>query len=824
MRVPRPVWVSLGSFLLVATLAGCGGGGGDGTIDVNATGRVAVGAVGNATLDVYRLGEYGAPVLTTITSVGGTAAETGRFAFSLEDVPSDAVFLLVATGGQAYDLNEDGVLDGAPTNNLGAIHALATAGQLRDGEALLSIVSEIVYQRTRYFLQALYGDSFVAKAAASWSGFAIRSNLRGAPVIDGHDSLAFDPVVSPGALFRPYTHYSGLVLDLIAGLPVTEGAFELSREEISYKDLMHSQGIDVVGTLAYVCHRPDGLGVWDVSDVENPALLGTYDTPGTAFDVQVVGSVAYVADFDGGLQIIDVTNPMVPAFLGEAALGSAAISVHVVGSRAYTVDSGFGSSQMYVIDVSDPTAPAVLGSAPVPDQLTTIRARGEFAYVSGAGNIETFDVSDPTDPVSVGTVATDDFYSWMDLGDGHLFVVGQNVFEVFELDSPSTPDLIASIPTPVSFTGSGVRFLGTQVLAAASFDGVAVFDVRERGDPKFLGLIPTSGTVADMDREGNLIVATEGNGGLNTIAGGVPVPSGVVATIPVAGGASAVDVVGTRIYVGTTNPRTLVILDGPDPLAPVPLGSVALDGFQADDLVVGGNFVYAAQGGLRVYDVTDPTAPAFVGTEDTLTSLQSLVLDTNVLFSGAGGSLGVHDVSTPASPAYQTSLGISGFARGVAYDGSAIVLCVGFPGIVTYDATTPAAPVAKGTFDTMGAIDVALRAPFAFVTDFSGLGIGDGLRVVDYSTLTAPVSPRFVGLPGGADQVALSGDFAYVTAGVNGVNVVDVVTPASAVHTGSVPCPTLIAKLDVANGFVYVASPYPLPGLHVLRAATIAVP
>ncbi|MFM6341509.1 MAG: DUF4347 domain-containing protein, partial [Dolichospermum sp.] len=47
-----------------------------------------------------------------------------------------------------------------------------------------------------------------------------------------------------------------------------------------------------------------------------PTLVGNYDTPGGATDVQVVGNYAYVGDGYSGLQIIDISNPAAPTLVG----------------------------------------------------------------------------------------------------------------------------------------------------------------------------------------------------------------------------------------------------------------------------------------------------------------------------------------------------------------------------------------------------------------------------------------------------------------------------------------------------------------------------
>ncbi|MFO0795377.1 MAG: hypothetical protein U0586_15100, partial [Candidatus Brocadiaceae bacterium] len=71
-----------------------------------------------------------------------------------------------------------------------------------------------------------------------------------------------------------------------------------------------------MGKTAYVADYGSGLQVIDVSKPSAPKLLGSSDTPGSAWGVAVVGKTAYVADWDRGLQIIDVSTPSAPKLLG----------------------------------------------------------------------------------------------------------------------------------------------------------------------------------------------------------------------------------------------------------------------------------------------------------------------------------------------------------------------------------------------------------------------------------------------------------------------------------------------------------------------------
>jgi hypothetical protein len=49
-----------------------------------------------------------------------------------------------------------------------------------------------------------------------------------------------------------------------------------------------------------------GLEIYDISEPVNPKNIGRYDDGGAAYDVKVIGNIAYVADREDGLEIIEI--------------------------------------------------------------------------------------------------------------------------------------------------------------------------------------------------------------------------------------------------------------------------------------------------------------------------------------------------------------------------------------------------------------------------------------------------------------------------------------------------------------------------------------
>ncbi|MFX0172992.1 MAG: hypothetical protein ACFE9L_13850 [Candidatus Hodarchaeota archaeon] len=74
-------------------------------------------------------------------------------------------------------------------------------------------------------------------------------------------------------------------------------------------------GIQVVIKIAYIGDHSHGLKIYNMSNPENPSLIGSSDLPGIYHDlyVDVDRELAYLADLEDGLEILDISilsNPI----------------------------------------------------------------------------------------------------------------------------------------------------------------------------------------------------------------------------------------------------------------------------------------------------------------------------------------------------------------------------------------------------------------------------------------------------------------------------------------------------------------------------------
>lgn len=225
---------------------------------------------------------------------------------------------------------------------------------------------------------------------------------------------------------------------------------------------------------------------------------------------------------------------------------------------------------------------------------------------------------------------------------------------------------------------------------------------------------------------------------------------------------------------------------------------------EAVDVDLDGDRVYAVgQGGLLIFDVADPAAPARVygPWEPGLGKLHRVEpLDTDhVVTTHRDRGLQVWDVSDPAAAEVVGEVEAGGMEGLVLVDGL-LYVSVREEGVRVYDLSDPTAPALVGS-------GAGLEAPWELTTTGDGwLYAADatlGLVPIDVRDPTAPV----VGTPvplAGALHPRYATDRVWVATGGDGVAEYDVTDRASPRFVGTVETGGSAVMTDVADGRLWV--------------------
>lgn len=232
---------------------------------------------------------------------------------------------------------------------------------------------------------------------------------------------------------------------------------------------------------AYVADGDGGLRIVDISDVKNPRIVGTYDTPGRALGIDIGGHHTYVADTTGGLRVIDVSDPTQPIEVGHVSISGKAYDVSVVWPYAFLVDWDHG---LRVIDISNPTSPREVGSTPPLGSPTAIAIQGHYAYIVSWTNrtLHVVDISDPTHPAEVSALALSSAWEAVydvTLNGSHAYVAAEQAGVVIvDVSNPSQPVEIGRYDTPGY--AAGVDVDGRYLYVADWLNGLLILRLEYR--------------------------------------------------------------------------------------------------------------------------------------------------------------------------------------------------------------------------------------------------------------------------------------------------------------------------------------------------------
>lgn len=295
----------------------------------------------------------------------------------------------------------------------------------------------------------------------------------------------------------------------------------------------------------------------------------------------------------------------------------------------------------------------------------------------------------------------------------------------------------------------------------------------------------------------------------------LPLPS----TYDTKGEVIDVAVAGNYAYLADTE-LGLIVLDVSHPTSPKLKTSYKPSGTGLYMVTVAGNYAYVqdgminddGMGNILVLDITNPTSPTVVGRYDYIYRyLQSLYSANNFMVEGSYAyyvgfthdgirGLNILDVSNPTAPTFVGSYDISRYIGGIAVVGNYAYIN-SEKGLLIVDISNPTAPTLTGSYDIYGTGPLIVAGNYAYIgsTEYRGF------EIVDISN---PISPTLVGKyndgNGAVRRLKLAGNYVYCL-DIFDLQVVDIMDPTKPIlikKYGTLPFPMALA---ISDNYAYVA-------------------
>lgn len=253
---------------------------------------------------------------------------------------------------------------------------------------------------------------------------------------------------------------------------------------------------------------------------------------------------------------------------------------------------------------------------------------------------------------------------------------------------------------------------------------------------------------------------------------------GQLSFVAIPGYANGVAVSGDYAYVASGATGLQVVALSADRRTPGLVASLNV-GASANDITLAGNLAYlATEGGLKVVDVSTPTAPQLLGTFAEAGNALGVKVRGTTAYVTAGDTLYIVSVANPGAMIQAGAITVGGTAWNLDLDPTRTLAAVaaGAAGLKLVDISNLSAPLLRGTASTGDARGVALRGNTAIVADYA-----NSMTSVDITNLENPAilsrTPQNLG--GVLNNVVLTGNFAVGAdvLFVNGVPIVDISNP-----------------------------------------------
>ncbi len=442
-------------------------------------------------------------------------------------------------------------------------------------------------------------------------------------------------------------------------------------------------------------------------------------------DVAVSGTWAFGANLQRGLQVYDIADPAHPRLVAEAGVegnSSWGIGVNAAATIAYVS----GGPYVYAFDISTPSSPQYLArSVSVGAQTYGITVRGTDVFVAAgsAGGIK----------FAAGNLAAiAGTFNTVGAGGGGAYGIASDANYVYIAAEAKT-----FVAYPVSFTLAGS-------MSATRAMGVAV---ASRGAATYAYVADeTASTLRVFDVTNPAAIGILGTLSLPGIS-----PRGIAVRWPTV-------VLAGMYSVGSTALRAVNVAD---PATPRLLFALGLPS-GAERVAAAGDHAWVADMtlGLQVVNIASPSAPVAQPTAPALASAYTAAVDGTIAVGTSSSTLRVFDITSPAAPQYLgPAYATAGSAYGVALRWPHAYLAEfgKFEIVDISPALQGLVPERKSAMNLIGwGNDVALSGDFALVANAS-----NSVDVIDVSD---PVSPAVVGnilAPSSVQAVAARGNTGY---------------------------------------------------------------
>ena len=245
--------------------------------------------------------------------------------------------------------------------------------------------------------------------------------------------------------------------------------------------------IAIVGDMLFTAETVNGLGVFDITTVDESPEIARINDSGYTLDMVVTGDRMITADLYRGIRVLDISDRANPFSAGTINSEGLDVAAAVAGDHLYVANSYQGVMVYDITDMDTPEQIAAVTSIGVPQDLIV---SGDTMLVPGEwGGMSVFSLTDPALPELTGTYSAAGYVYDADVsGDTVALAAGFAGMELVSIADPQTPTRISNLDTAGIVTD--VLMDGTIVYLADFFAGLYIVDISSPQHPILMNHLP----------------------------------------------------------------------------------------------------------------------------------------------------------------------------------------------------------------------------------------------------------------------------------------------------------------------------------------------